>query len=110
MSIRDLRLGVVLVAALVLSALPAFGQGRGRGRGNAGRDDGVFISGRGGIVIEPFERSGRPPGWDRGRKTGWGNCDVPPGLAKKEGCGNSIVIRRRGTVRRHPVIILRETR
>lgn len=30
--------------------------------------------------------SNRPPGWDRGRKTGWGNCDLPPGLAKKEGC------------------------
>lgn len=28
----------------------------------------------------------RPPGWNRGRKRGWGNCDLPPGLAKKEGC------------------------
>ncbi len=109
MSIRIVRFGLALVAALVLSALPGFGQGRGRGRGNAGRDDGIFI-GRGGIVIEPFERSGRPPGWDRGRKTGWGNCDVPPGLAKKEGCGNTILIRRRGTVRRRPIVILRETR
>ncbi len=109
MSIRDLRLGLVLVAALALSALPSFAQGGGRGRGNTSRDDGIFV-GRGGIVIEPLERSGRPPGWDRGRKTGWGNCDVPPGLAKKEGCGNTIVIRRRGTVRRHPIIILRETR
>jgi hypothetical protein len=30
--------------------------------------------------------NGRPPGWDKGKKTGWGNCDVPPGQAKKEGC------------------------
>ena len=22
---------------------------------------------------------GRPPGWSKGKKTGWGNCDVPPG-------------------------------
>ena len=29
---------------------------------------------------------GRPPGWDKGKKTGWGNCDVPPGQAKKQGC------------------------
>ena len=25
----------------------------------------------------------RPPGWDRGRKTGWGPYDMPPGQAKK---------------------------
>lgn len=27
-----------------------------------------------------------PPGWRKGRKTGWGGCDVPPGQAKKVGC------------------------
>jgi hypothetical protein len=27
----------------------------------------------------------RPAGWDRGRKTGWGDRDVPPGQAKKVG-------------------------
>ena len=26
----------------------------------------------------------RPHGWDMGKKTGWGNKDVPPGLAKKD--------------------------
>ena len=26
----------------------------------------------------------RPHGWDQGKKTGWGDGDVPPGLAKKE--------------------------
>jgi hypothetical protein len=25
----------------------------------------------------------RPHGWDQGKKTGWGDSDVPPGLAKK---------------------------
>jgi hypothetical protein len=30
--------------------------------------------------------SGRPPGWDKGKKTGWGDCDVPPGQVKKYGC------------------------
>jgi hypothetical protein len=39
-------------------------------------------------------RHGRPPGWDRGRKVGWGNCDVPPGLAKKVGCTNRFFNRR----------------
>lgn len=27
-----------------------------------------------------------PPGWSHGRKAGWRNCDLPPGLAKKRGC------------------------
>jgi hypothetical protein len=26
-----------------------------------------------------------PPGWQHGRKTGWGNSDLPPGQAKKQG-------------------------
>ncbi len=25
-----------------------------------------------------------PPGWDKGKKTGWGGKDLPPGLAKKQ--------------------------
>lgn len=28
----------------------------------------------------------RPPGWDKGKKTGWGDCNVPPRQAKKSGC------------------------
>lgn len=28
--------------------------------------------------------SDRPPGWNRGRKRGWDNGDVPPGLAKRD--------------------------
>jgi hypothetical protein len=47
----------VLFGLLVLTAAPAMAQGH-----------------------------GRPPGWDHGRKAGWGNCDLPPGLAKKRGC------------------------
>lgn len=30
--------------------------------------------------------SGRPPGWSHGKKTGWGDCGLPPGQAKKYGC------------------------
>jgi len=32
------------------------------------------------------DRDERPPGWSRGTKTGWGNCGLPPGQAKKYGC------------------------
>ncbi len=31
-------------------------------------------------------RGSRPPGWSRGKKTGWGDCGVPPGQAKKGEC------------------------
>lgn len=43
----------------------------------------------------------RPPGWRHGRKTGWGNCNLPPGQAKKHGCRQ--YTRRRSNV---PVIVL----
>ena len=29
---------------------------------------------------------GTPPGWSKGRKTGWRDCGLPPGQAKKYGC------------------------
>ena len=32
------------------------------------------------------ENDERPPGWNQGKKTGWGNCGMPPGQAKKYGC------------------------
>lgn len=31
------------------------------------------------------QSQGRPPGWSKGKKTGWGNCGLPPGQAKKYG-------------------------
>jgi len=59
------------------------------------------------IVVFPHIRGsyGRPPGWDRGRKVGWGHCDVPPGLAKKEGCHH--IFGRHGRPHRNhrPVIV-----
>ena len=37
---------------------------------------------------ERFERAraNQPHGWSKGKKTGWGDCDLPPGQAKKYGC------------------------
>jgi len=34
-------------------------------------------------------KGGRPPGWSRGAKRGWGGRDCPPGLAKKGRCGDA---------------------
>jgi len=47
----------------------------------------------------------RPPGWDQGRKNGWGGCDVPPGLAKKMGCRQGFIFGRRSPRRIPPIII-----
>ena len=41
---------------------------------------------RDGYEYRSYDNDGRPPGWSRGKKTGWGNCGLPPGQAKKYGC------------------------
>lgn len=38
---------------------------------------------------------GNPPGWSRGKKTGWDNCGVPPGQAKQGDCRTYTYQRRR---------------
>ena len=95
---------ILVSAALVLSLLsvPAFAKGKPAGRGNKKHDeksekwkdkekdhkkdwrehDRDREHGR-------VANHSRPPGWDKGKKTGWGNCDVPPGQAKKQGCGST---------------------
>ena len=64
------------------------GQGHGRGHGNkhADNDDRNWDR-RDGFEYRTYgDRDGRPPGWSRGQKTGWKNCGLPPGQAKKYGC------------------------
>ncbi|HYV75656.1 MAG TPA: hypothetical protein VFB24_15490 [Candidatus Binatia bacterium] len=41
---------------------------------------------RGGYEYHLYGSDDRPPGWSQGKKTGWGNCGLPPGQAKKYGC------------------------
>jgi hypothetical protein len=41
---------------------------------------------RGRYEYRAYDRGGRPPGWARGRKVGWGYCGLPPGQARKYGC------------------------
>jgi hypothetical protein len=42
---------------------------------------------RDGFEVRVFgDQNSRPPGWNRGKKTGWGNCGVPPGQARKGEC------------------------
>ncbi len=41
---------------------------------------------RGGYEYRAYGPGNVPPGWSHGKKTGWGNCGMPPGQAKKYGC------------------------
>ncbi len=73
---RMARICLVLCAALI----PIWSYARAHGRS-------YYV----GVRVAVFSSSyasppSRPPGWDRGRKTGWGDCDLPPGQAKKFGC------------------------
>ena len=108
---------ILVCAALTLSlnAMPALAKGKPSGGGNDKHEDKSTVKDRDrddkgrnhkkdwgerdrdrdhGRVAN----NGRPPGWDKGKKTGWGNCDVPPGQAKKQGCNSS---------RTRPVVISR---
>ncbi len=75
------------------------GQGNGHGNGNGKDkehgnphankhadydDDHGWVRGNG--YEQRIYTDGRPPGWSQGKKTGWGNCGMPPGQAKKYGC------------------------
>jgi hypothetical protein len=81
-----------LVATLAVSG-PAFADhddddhGHGHGKGNPHeRHEEDRWERRGNYEYHVFEGDRRPPGWRRGKKTGWKNCGLPPGQAKKYGC------------------------
>ncbi|HJY87338.1 MAG TPA: hypothetical protein VKE24_10925 [Candidatus Acidoferrales bacterium] len=100
-----LRWSLTAGLMLVVSASPALAQGRGNRKD---RDRGGSVDAQASVHVQKGDRErnfagtrglqSHPPGWDRGRKTGWGNCDVPPGQAKKDGC-HSVWSRRRTGVR-----------
>ena len=52
-----------------------------------GRDNDQGWERRDGYEYRAYgDHDGRPLGWNQGRKTGWKNCGLPPGQAKKYGC------------------------
>jgi hypothetical protein len=86
-----------LLAILTLAATLGLGapalradhgdKGNGHKHGNKGRnDDDQGWERRDGYEYRSYGDDQRPPGWSRGKKTGWGNCGLPPGQAKKYGC------------------------
>lgn len=115
-----------MLLGLALAATPALAQGRGNGKGNdkaKDRDDRIErrdhdrdhdrLRGHDRDGHDRDDRvvgrhhDGRPPGWSKGKKVGWGNCDVPPGQAKKVGCRHHT---RRVVVRRPQPPIVRSPR
>jgi hypothetical protein len=89
------RFGVPLALALAIFAAPAMAQGRGNDRSHD-RAGSVDAQASASVRLPDRDRDrdlgrtrglgDRPPGWGRGRKTGWGDCNLPPGQAKKYGC------------------------
>ncbi len=83
-----------IIVALGLFASYASGQGKGKGKAKGKQhataqyertDDGWERHDKYDMRIYDT-REGRPPGWSKGNKTGWGDCGLPPGQAKKYGC------------------------
>ncbi|MGH9803841.1 MAG: hypothetical protein ACRD4D_01615, partial [Candidatus Acidiferrales bacterium] len=64
-----LLLSLTVLAALLLSAAPAQAEHRSHRRGRAVVDSPRVI-----VITPGRSHFHRPPGWDRGRKVGWGNC------------------------------------
>jgi hypothetical protein len=88
---------LTLAGCVALSTPPALadrpeGKGKGNPHGEKHFDEGDHDwERRGDYEYRTYERDARPPGWSHGKKTGWKNCGMPPGQAKKYGCHSYVV-------------------
>lgn len=73
-------IAVTMMCHLLAADLAA--QGRAHGQGVGGSTGGNVHPQPDASAGPPF----RPKGWGKGEKVGWGDCNQPPGLAKKSGC------------------------
>ena len=88
---KRLLAALTLALALAFSALPAMAdhgdKDNKQGHGNKhDSDEGHGWEHRGDYEYRSYSPGGVPPGWSHGKKTGWGDCGLPPGQAKKYGC------------------------
>lgn len=90
-----------LVTALGLflgttSAAQGKGRGQGHGKGNPHAASRAQMTDDGWERHDKYEtrvygpNQGTPPGWSKGNKTGWRDCGLPPGQAKKYGCNSYV--------------------
>ena len=81
-------LGVIAVLGLNTPHLLADhgDKGNKHQQGNKHGDDDQGWKQKGGYEYRTYFEDSRPPGWSQGKKTGWGDCGMPPGQAKKYGC------------------------
>jgi hypothetical protein len=88
-------LAILLIGAWLGSVTPTLiadnGKGQGKGNPHANKnkaeDEDQGWQQRDGYEYRVYDQpNGQPPGWSHGKKTGWGNCGLPPGQAKKYGC------------------------
>ncbi len=87
---KQLCISMALALSLLVSSAAAHDKDHGNGKGRDKHAD--HDKDRDHDRDKDREQHGpssRPAGWDKGKKTGWGNCDVPPGQAKKVGCNPS---------------------
>ena len=90
--IKRLLVSLALMCALSLATSTVLAKNdkdkhKGNPHDNRFSDDDKGWDRRDGYEYRAYrEVDGRPPGWSRGKKTGWGNCGLPPGQAKKYGC------------------------
>lgn len=100
MSKRWLALLALIAALGLVTPVVSADNGKGKGKGNPHAAQNFDRDDRGwerhdGYEVRIYNRDGRPPGWSRGQKTGWGNCGLPPGQAKKYGCRTYVYKERR---------------
>lgn len=80
----------VLGAAVTLNG-PVFAADHGNNgnkhqQGNKHRDNDLGWEQKGEYEYQTCSGDARPPGWSSGKKTGRGNCGMPPVQVKKYGC------------------------
>ena len=87
---RRLWILVAMLIALLVTTSTLVGKGKDKHKHNrnaSSKKYGHQWERRGEYEYRAYSgRDERPPGWSRGNKTGWRDCGLPPGQAKKYGC------------------------
>ena len=85
--ILGLAISLIAGGPLLRADQDDHGHGHGNGHGNKHHGEDRDWEARQGYEYRTYYGPGHyPPGWSKGKKTGWGNCGMPPGQAKKYGC------------------------